>query len=108
MFVLYELANFKQKAENVNQKLWSVDKLHEHHNLPAPFAENGLLRKFMKNVLAKDNPALPKVPIAQRQLDALKKMLNLDDRPAFSFWVGIRFAIVIFCRISEWARGGKH
>ena len=34
LFVLYELANFMQKAENVCQKLWSVDKLHEHHNLP--------------------------------------------------------------------------
>jgi hypothetical protein len=51
---------------------------------------------------------LPKVPIAQKQLDALRETLNLDDRPAFAFWVGIRFAIVFFCRISEWARGGKH
>ena len=67
LFVLYELANFKQKAANVNLKLWAVDKLHEASNLPAPFAENGLLRKFMKNALAKDNPALPKVPIAQKQ-----------------------------------------
>ena len=108
LFVLYELANFKQKAANVNLKLWAVDKLHEASNLPAPFAENGLLRKFMKNALAKDNPALPKVPIAQKQLDALKEMLNLEDRPAFAFWVGIRFAIVFFCRISEWERGGKH
>ena len=46
LFVLYELANFKQKAENVNQKLWSIDKLHEHHSLPVPFAENDLLRKL--------------------------------------------------------------
>ena len=98
---MYELTNVKQKAENENQKLRAVDKLHESNSLSTSFAENGLLRKFLKNALAKDNRAFPKVPIAQKQLAALREMLSLDSRPALAFWVGITFAIVFFCRISD-------
>lgn len=108
LFALYELGNFKQKADHVNKKLWAVDKFHEVNNLNPPFAENRVLRTFISNAIAKDKPSLPTVPIAQKQMDALKEELNLDDRPAFTFWTGRRYAICFLCRISEWAKGGKH
>ena len=108
MFALYEIGNFKQKADHVNKKLWAVDKFHGGNNLNPPFAENMVLRTFITNAFAKAKPSLPKVPITQKRMDALKEELNMDDRPAFPFWTGLRHAICFLCRISEWANGGKH
>ena len=108
LFALYELGNFQQKAKSVNAKLWAVDKMHEANNMNPPFAENRSLKRFMSNAIARDKPAIPKVPITQRQMDALKEMLNLEQRSAYTFWIGLRFAICFLCRISEWAMGEKH
>jgi site-specific DNA-cytosine methylase len=108
LFALYELGNFQQKAKSVNAKLWAVDKMHEANNMNPPFAENRSLKRFMSNAMARDKPAIPKVPITQRQMDALEEMLNLKQRSAYTFWIGLRFAICFLCRISEWAMGEKH
>ena len=35
-------------------------------------------------------------------LAALRDKLDLQTRPGFTFWTGIRFAIAFLCRISEW------
>ena len=62
----------------------------------------------MANAMAKDKPSVPKVPITQKQMAALKSKLNLNERSSFTFWAGLRFAICFLCRISEWAKGEKH
>ena len=82
--------------------------MHEANALNAPFAENRSLKKFMSNAIARDKLAIPKVPITQRQMDALEEMLNLKQRCAYTFWIGLRFAIFFLCKISEWPMGEKH
>jgi hypothetical protein len=76
--------------------------------MPNPVKDNSYIQFIMKHALAADAPPKPKVPVTNRVLAELRSRLDLDTVPAFTLWAGIRFAIALCCRISEWAIDGKH
>lgn len=108
MFILYELSNFDITAAAVNQKLWAVDKDHQAHRIPAPFKDNEVVREMIKDAIKRDAPSKSKMPITDRQMEAVKDSLNLSSRQGFTFWTGLRFAIAMLCRVSEWAINEEH
>ena len=108
LFLLYETAVFAVKASTVQQKLWAVGVYHEQRKMPNPVKDNSYIQFIMKHALAADAPPKPKVPVTNRVLAELRSRLDLDTVPAFTLWAGIRFAIALCCRISEWAIDGKH
>jgi hypothetical protein len=67
-----------------------------------------LIRGFIKSAIVTDAPTTSKVPLTNRQMEALKNSLNLETREGFCLWTALRFAIAFLCRISEWAVKKKH
>ena len=108
MSMLYELANFDITAAAVNQKLWAVDKDHQAHRIPAPFKDNEVVREMVKDAIKRDAPSKSKMPITDRQMEAVREALDLSTRQGFCLWAGLRFAIAMLCRISEWAINEDH
>ena len=108
LFMNYETAVHNIKAETVVQKLWAVGAKHKQARMPDPFHNNKLYKTMIANNTALDEPSLPKVPVTNSTLREIRRNLQLDRRPDFTLWIGIRFAIAYLCRISEWAVNDKH
>ena len=98
----YETACFDQKATSVAQKLWAVGVHHKAALRADPFVGNALVKTMLADACALDEPSKQKIPVTNTTLAALRDKLDLQTRPHFTFWTGIRFAIAFFCRISEW------
>ena len=104
LFALYELACFKITAKVVNRKINQIGDCHiKMFRLPNPFAENSVIKGFMRAAMALDPVSRKKCPISNAVLAAIKSSLNTVTREGLCVWTGIRFAICFLCRISEWA-----
>ena len=109
MVMLCELANFDiTAAAAVNQKLWAVDTDRQAHRISAPFKDNEVVREMLKDAIKRDAPSKSKWPITDRQMNAVRDALDLSTRQDFCLWAGLRFAIAMLCRISEWAINEEH
>ena len=102
-FLCYETACFDQKATSAAQKLWAVGVHHKAALRADPVVGNSLAKTMLADACALDEPPKQKIPVTNTTLAALRDKLDLQTRPGFTFWTGIRFAIAFFCRISEWA-----
>jgi site-specific DNA-cytosine methylase/integrase len=103
LFLCYETACFDQKATSAAQKLWAVGVHHKAALRADPFVGNALVKTMLADACALDEPSKQKIPVTNTTLAALRDKLDLQTRPGFTFWTGIRFAIAFLCRISEWA-----
>jgi hypothetical protein len=108
LFMLYEVATFDIKAGSVAAKLATVGREHETRRMTDPFANNVMLKHKIKEMCKLDGPPQPKIPVTDATLATLKQLLDLSKRPSLVLWVGLRFAIALLCRISEWGFNEKH
>ena len=91
MFMLYELANFNITTATINRELFAVEKHHQAHKIPAPFKDNEVVREMFKEAIKRDTPSKSKMPIIDRQMEAVRDALDLSTRQGFCLWAGLRF-----------------
>lgn len=108
LFIYYEIATFDIKAGSVAAKLATIGREHEARRLVDPFASNVHLRHKVAHLCQLDGPPQSKIPVTDATLAVLKQLLDLNKRPSLVLWVGLRFAIALLCRISEWGFNEKH
>jgi integrase len=108
LFLTYETACFNLKASSVAAKIWGVGVQHKAALRADPFSGNTLVRTMLADAVALDEPQKQKIPVTNTTLQALRRTLNLNTRPGFTFWTAVRFAISFLCRISEYAFNDKY
>ena len=108
LFLTYETACFNLKASSVAAKIWGVGVQHKAALRADPFSGNALVRTMLADAVALDEPQKQKIPVTNTTLQALRRTLNLNTRPGFTFWTAVRFAISFLCRISEYAFNDKY
>ena len=85
LFLTYETACFNLKASSVAAKIWGVGVQHKAALRADPFSGNALVRTMLADAVALDEPQKQKIPVTNTTLQALRRTLNLNTRPRFTF-----------------------
>ena len=103
---------FDITAAAVDQKLRAMGTGHQAHRIPAPSKDSEVVREMIKDTIKRNAPLRRQSQRCQSQtgkhLEAVRDALVLDTKQGLCFWAGLRFAIAMLCRISEWTVNEGH